>query len=143
MRLKELAQAILECSEQATSPDEQQALTAPNANINNGPEQEAAQPFVISFLAMPDGNLNVIIEWPDKEDCAPATAAQLLSALCHQISNGVWKGLMVKAIQTHGVNTDQQSTAQAILENWSEMAVEQRKEQLCVDPTNVFRMNEG
>lgn len=102
------------------------------------PEQSEPMCDII-FRANLEGDLSISVDWPDASECPPSHAAQLMATMMHQISTGTWKGVMVKAIQAHGIDINEQEMSQAILEHWSGMVQTQRNEALCVDPTSVFR----
>ena len=128
LRLKELAQTTVEFLEQRSTTEPE---------VNNVVQSNNSE-FTISFIANTDGDLIIKTNWPTTE-LTPSQIVAVMSVLLHRISNGDLKPVMVQAIQSTGIDKDQGSIAQEILEQWGTMVQTKRGSALCVDPTEVFK----
>ena len=139
--MRELAKTTLECldsdsasKEEAAPVEEKQEEGKQEFELDIDPKEE----FAVVFKISKDGDLTFGITWP-QEDIQPSRVANIMAIALHNISAGNWKQLMVRGVQTYGIDVNQPQIAQAILEQWGSVLTTERGGALCVDPTNVFK----
>lgn len=86
-----------------------------------------------------EGNACVQLKWP--ADAPKAAVIQVLTAILIGLNKGAWQPVLLQSVLNHGINSNQREVAEAIVNNVLEQDKASQGKILCVDPTDVFKVN--